>query len=404
MASIADALSILQGIKTILCAPDHATLNFADLTSERNLLEANLKAAEEHCASQHLSGAQQDNVNMIIQRCSRTLTRLNTALKKGGSLKRNRPSAVQAMYRFSDQRLAEWKAAIQSERINLLMIFSVNSRKPWSPSNRRVKDKVNLIASIVVKMWPTIQGGSSLSLDTWDIVETLVRRGLSPDSKSAGEDSLPAISVAAENQAWSTVELLVQKGADFTVRIPDRRTTASATSAGTQARTAAEAHGPRHSRIITPPHATTCQKLGPPNPCAAMEKEEPDQKPGPDTILIAAAAARSWTTVSLLLDHGAEVNARGRDGKRALYYVLDAMTAHLHLLVDTDGRPKIPTQAALDVDRVAVHLLERGAGIGFWELVPLSGGTAGLELRRRMDDLFTLPEGSKSLLNRRSVR
>ncbi|KAL2847625.1 hypothetical protein BJX68DRAFT_108642 [Aspergillus pseudodeflectus] len=389
--------------------------------------------------------------------------------------------------------------ALQAERSNLWMIFSMNS----SPFDPRFQETVDLIASMVVKVWPTIQGGSSMSLDTigsaststttrqnwryirrslrkrgitskvldphrdqivlqverivtlgpgnesdqegrtsnrdsigtrvfeatarkdwravqqllednphvdthspalnmtfslalchkqWDIIETLVDRGLSPDGDSAGEEPTPAIIVAAESQAWSIVEFLVRKGANFEVRTRERRTAVAPASTW-----------PRTNRIITPPHAITCQKLGPANLCA-KEETQPEQEAGGDTMLIAAAAARSWTTVSLLIDYGANVHARGQDGKRALYYVLDAMAPHLHLLTDTGEGSKRPSQEALDVDKVAVHLLEKGAKTDFWELMPLSGGTAGAELQRRINDLFTLPEGSRSLLNRPPIQ
>jgi hypothetical protein len=128
MASIADALTLIKGIKTFICTPDHATLNFAELTSECELLATNLRAAKQHCAAQRLRGAQKDNVDMILKRCNKTLARVKTALEQGRSLKQNLSPGVQSMYRFSDENVAEWKTAIQSERINLLMIFCINSR------------------------------------------------------------------------------------------------------------------------------------------------------------------------------------------------------------------------------------------------------------------------------------
>jgi hypothetical protein len=45
-----------------------------------------------------------------------------------------------------------------------------------SPSDPRIKDKVDLIASIVVKVWPAIQGGSSLSLNTVGSVSTTTKQ------------------------------------------------------------------------------------------------------------------------------------------------------------------------------------------------------------------------------------
>jgi hypothetical protein len=280
-------------------------------------------------------------------------------------------------------------------------LFEATARKDWSVVKQLLEDN-----SPLDDQNPALNTAFSLALchKQWDIVETLVDRGLSPDGISADEDSTPAIIVAAQSQAWSTVELLVRKGANFKVRIKERHTAIAPGSAGPRTGTKTEVNGLRRSRIITPPRATTCQILGPANPCSAMEAQPDEEEEGGDTVLIAAAASRSWSTVSLLIDHGAYVHARGRDGKRALYYVLDAMAPHLHLLTDTAESSRLPSQEALDVDRVAVHLLERGAETGFWELVPLSGGTAGAELQRRIVDLFTLPEGSRSLLNRPSVQ
>ncbi|KAL3460865.1 hypothetical protein BJX64DRAFT_173852 [Aspergillus heterothallicus] len=221
----------------------------------------------------------------------------------------------------------------------------------------------------------------------WNTVKLLVRRGLSPDGQSV--DPQPAaISVAAESQAWGTVEFLATNRANLEVRIR-QRATRDASLTHDQGAREDELQSPRRSRITTPPMANTCQTL---NKVVGSSG---------DTILIAAAAARRWSTVALLVECGANVNAVGQDGKTTLHYVFKGLAPHLHLLTNTgqhNQAAKVPSQEALDVDKVAVLLLQRGVKPDFQEWLPVCGGTAFDELRRRITDLSTMPEGLKSLL------
>ncbi|BCS17818.1 uncharacterized protein APUU_10646S [Aspergillus puulaauensis] len=264
-------------------------------------------------------------------------------------------------------------------------------RDDWDPVEGLIRDSINI----------NIHDGSvqttcslAISRKQWTIVEALVGRGLSPDSKSV--DQQPAIGVAAESQAWSTVDFLVLKGASFKVRINGDNTAISPPH-----RESAEGRHPAASaRITTPPRVVTLQvydkQYGP----------RAKQRSSGDPIIVAAAAAQSWTTVSLLTEHGANVNAKDSLGRSAFYYVLIAMRPHLHLLEDMQGlhadgnRHRGPSQEALDVDRVAILLLEKGAAAGQPEFEAISGGTAGDKLRRRVLNWNNMPRGSRSLLNR----
>lgn len=84
-------------------------------------------------------------------------------------------------------------------------------------------------------------------------------------------------------------------------------------------------------------------------------------------ILVSAAASQQWDIVKLLVKHGANVNAKGLERKRALAYVFDAFVS----------KSRHNSEASQSVAKVAAALIKKGAMMGTEELTPLSAGTLG---------------------------
>ncbi|KAL4749308.1 ankyrin repeat-containing domain protein [Aspergillus terricola var. indicus] len=324
---IADVDYIIRSLKDLISANSNATINFTELNSECELLKANLEAAKEHCASQHLSKAEREHTEINLDRCNETLARLKTYLTQGRSLKSGLPS-VHAIRRFSNKELAQWKDTLQAQNIKLLMVFSRNA----SASSWRVEDRVALLTGIIVDMWLQMQAAFPSSLKTTnslpvngrrlisEIRLALTKRGIDPDMLSQYEaqilqraetiissNSEPEIKAHAfRNQSairnalleaiaqsnWDRVKMLLDNNPRLDIKTPEARLT--------------------FAMAVTQQMWEIVQSLL----AMGMDPDGTSASRGP--AICVAASYQAWDTVRLLVQHGANVQAKESTGHTAV--------------------------------------------------------------------------------------
>ncbi|CEL01320.1 hypothetical protein ASPCAL00906 [Aspergillus calidoustus] len=437
-AGISAVAIIVVLLKGLIEGPDHARLNFADLNSQCETLKMNLEAAEEDCAARSLSPAQKQNVDTMLDRCNATLASLRKYLQQGKSLKKNTPPKLQAMYRFSNGKLAEWKEAIQVERINILTIFSMNN----SASSARFDEKLDLLTEILISKLSTTQPASSATVHAPDPHQAgkkarwlearhqLEQKGVLPKSLDQDEDRIisqvastlhndsktdddphedeanekdstvrAALLAAAGQSSWDQVLELLESKRNLDVHNPE--TGLAFSLAVTQHRwniveklVIMGIDPDRKSATNEPAICVAAANHAWPTVMLLAEHGaslDPEKSLEGDPIIIYVAKLERWDTLNLLLDYKANVDVEDREGKRVLAY---ALTSLLKLW------PKLGERERLEIAGVVSRLLRMGAKVGEKELEALMWASSPEEMWHgvlntevTVDDLLTLLNG-----------